>query len=350
MVNRLHTLAVERAGLPRVMLAQRVVDAIVHGALTYATETGEALIGLPVPVANRREPDLYVLDTIAPDASAVRSTVYFEQGDYLQGDTINWLFDNWDDARKLPNAGIAPHWNVPLGHLGDWHKHPGTLTEPSWGDTHTAIDSIFDKDTDQPYLLAILATVWNRKQVHTSDGTVLATGEEPIIVDVPTDASLSVRLDSWYISRRTRRFVHLTPVVRPNDTLPTLPIIGWHLRTPDRLRYELDTLSKAGYAMSPPEELDADHTPPRELCFTLARRNSERILIAVTQADYPRTRPELRTVPMQILKTAPEGADLFPALWAASQPLPAGEYPAWEWNAERTLCELAQAVEGQTTP
>ncbi len=348
-MNRLHTLAVERAGLPRVTLAQRVIDTMVHGALTYATETGEALIGLPVPAVGRHEPDLYVLDTIAPDASAVRLNTYFEQGDDLQSDIFNWLSDNWNDTRKRTDSGIAPRWNVPLSHLGDWHKHPGTLTEPSWGDAHTAIDSIFDAQTNRPYLLAILATVWDRQQAHTSDGTVLATGEQPILIDIPTDELLSVRLDCWYISRRTRRFVHLTPVVQANDALPTLPIVGWHLRTPDRMRREIDALSKAGYAVSV-DEMDADHKPPRELCLTLARRGADRILIAVTQADYPRARPELRTVPMQTVKGIPEGADIFPALWAASQPLLAGEYPAWEWNADRTLCELAQAVEGQTTP
>lgn len=347
-MNRLHTLAVERAGLPRVTLAQRVVDTIVRGALTYATETGEALIGLAVPVARRHEPDLYVLDTIAPDASAVRLSVYFEQGDELQSDINNWLFDNWNDIRKRPDSRIAPHLNVPLSHLGDWHKHPGTMTEPSWGDAHTAIESIFDKDTDQPYLLAILATVWDRKQAHTSDGSILATGDEPIVVDVPTHETLAVRLDCWYISRRTRRFVHLTPTVQSNDSLPNLPIVGWHLRTLDRWRRELDLLTKAGYAVSQ-DELDVDHIPPREVCLTLARRTSDRILIAVTQADYPRTRPELRTVPMQILKNVPDGVDLFLTLWAASQPLPAAEYPTWDWNADRTLCELAQAVERQVT-
>lgn len=349
MVNRLHTLAVERAGLPRVTLAQRVVDTMVRGALTYATETGEALIGLPVPAIGRREPDLFVLDTIAPDASAVRLNTYFEQGDDLQSDIFNWLSDNWNDTRQRPDSGIAARWNVPLSHLGDWHKHPGTLTEPSWGDTHTAIDSIFDRDTDRTYLLAILATVWDRKLAHTSDGSVLAMGEAPIVIDIPLDETLSVRLDCWYISRRTRRFVHLTPAVQANDALPTLPIVGWHLRTPDRMRREIDALSKAGYAVSV-DEMDADHKTPREVCLTLARRGAERILIAVTQADYPRTRPELRAVPMQLLKTAPEGKDLFPALWAASHPLPASEYPTWTWNTDRTLCELAQAVEGQTTP
>jgi hypothetical protein len=68
-------------------------------------------------------------------------------------------------------------------------------------------------------------------------------------------------------------------------------------------------------------------------------------LIAVTQADYPARRPLIRTVPMRVMKAIPENNDLFPALWKASQPLPESDYPTWEWNADRTLCDLAQAIE-----
>ncbi len=349
-MNRLHTLSVERAGLPRVTLAQRVVDTMVRGALIYQTETGKSLIGLPIPAVGRHEPDLFVLDTIAPDDSAVRRGAYFEQGDDLQGDIFNWLSDNWDDMRVRPDAAHMAlahkaRWNVPLAHLGDWHKHPGTLTEPSWGDTDTAIQSIFDEESGNPYLLAILATVWDRDQAHALDeNEAQLPGETPLKIDI--DPETTVRLDCWYISRRTRRFVHLTPTVAPNDTLPTLPAVAWHLSSPERARQEIEALTKAGYAVSL-EELDADKTPPRELCITLARRGSDRILIAVTQATYPSVRPELRSVPLKVMAAVPEGTDLFPALWAASAPLSAEAYPTWAWDTTRTLCELVQAVEAK---
>jgi len=342
-MNRMHTLAVERAGLPRVTLAQRVIDAMVHGALTYQTETGESLIGLPVQVTGRHEPDLFVLDTIAPDASAVRRSTYFEQGDDLQGDILNWINDNWNDARKRPDAALEVRFNVTVEHLGDWHKHPGTLTEPSWGDTDTAVNYIFDEQSGKPYILAILATVWDRGQAHASDDAeAMFAGEAPLKIDI--DERTTVRLDCWYISRRTRRFVHLTPTVQANEALPTLPIVGWHLSTPDRLRQETDALTKAGYAISV-DEWDTDQTPPRELCFTLAKRGSDRVVIAVTRADYPKTRPELRTVPMKVMAAIPQGTDLFPPLWAAAQPLAPDAYPSWAWTADHTLCELVEAVQ-----
>lgn len=342
-MNMLHTLAVERAGLPRVTIAQRVVDKMVRGALIYQTETGESLIGLPVQAVGRFEPDLYVLDTIAPDDSAVRRGAYFEQGDDLQGDIFNWLYDNWNVLRAARTDGSEARWNVPLSHLGDWHKHPGTLTEPSWGDNDTAFDHIFDEQAGKPYLLAILATVWDRGQAHqTDEAESMLMGESPLKVDI--DDETTIRLDCWYISRRTRRFVHLTPTVQPDNALPTLPPISWHLSSPERTRQEVETLSNAGYAVSL-EEWEADGKPPRELCLTLARRGSERILIVITQADYPRTMPTIRTVPMKLMSTIPEGADLFKALWEASLPLPAASYPAWVWNSDRTICELVQAVE-----
>ncbi len=343
-MNMLHTIAVERAGLPRVTIAQRVIDKMVHGALIYQTETGESLIGLPVQTAGRIEPDLFVLDTIAPDNSAVRRGAYFEQGDDLQGDIFNWLYDNWNAVRGKVSE---PRWNVPLSHLGDWHKHPGTLTEPSWGDTDTALDHVLDKEAGKPYLLAILATVWDRQQAHISDEfESLILGESPIKVDI--DESTTIRLDCWYMGRRTRRFVHLTPTVQPDAALPNLPPVSWHLSTPARVNQEVETLSNAGYAVSL-EEFDADGQPPRELCLTLARRGGERILIVITQADYPRTMPTIRTVPMKLMSSIPEGADLFKALWDASLPLPPAAYPTWDWNADRTIYELAQAVEEKVT-
>ena len=45
-------------------------------------------------------------------------------------------------------------------YLGDWHKHPGDLVEPSQGDAFTARDHLRDKVAGAPYVLVILATVF----------------------------------------------------------------------------------------------------------------------------------------------------------------------------------------------
>jgi hypothetical protein len=303
-------------------------------------------------VLGRPEPDLYVIDTIAPDESAIRRGAYFEQGDDLQGDIFNWWFDNWNQYRSRRRgsygSAIGAKWDAPLAHLGDWHKHPGTLTEPSWGDTDTARHHIFDDSTGAPQLLAILATVWEREYAERVDPP--ETPEESYghakPLRIPVDAGNVVRIDCWYMSRLTRRFVRLTPQVMADRLLPTLPIVGWHLRQPERMRQEIDALSADGYAVSV-EQYDVDELPPLEICLTLARRGGQHILIVVSEADYPASMPMLRVVPMSAMKDIPEGADLFVELWKKSEPVPKDAYPTWAWTPEHTMLDLVHGVEAK---
>ncbi|RPI97145.1 MAG: hypothetical protein EHM39_09925, partial [Chloroflexi bacterium] len=68
-------------GLPRIVVAERVLNKMLSGALLYPEpETGEALIGLVVSQSARLEPDIYVMDTIGPGDEAVRHWGMFEQG------------------------------------------------------------------------------------------------------------------------------------------------------------------------------------------------------------------------------------------------------------------------------
>lgn len=342
-MNALHTRQVEVAGLPRVTIAQRVIDSMVKNTLIYDTETGEALVGLPIFSPDRIEPDLVVLQTITPDSTAVRREALFVQGDDLQSDVMNWLFDNWNDYRKLPTAKLEPRYNVNMDHVGDWHKHPPGLVEPSWGDMETALGHVLDREAGKPHLLAILATLWDRDVAHATDeAESVYAGEKPIKVDI--DAHRTVRLDCWYMSRRTRRFVHLTPTIKPDSELPQIPIVCWHLSNIERAGSEFKQLTQAGYSVSV-DLHDADGIPPRELVLTLAKRGGSRILMVVTQADYPAKRPLIRTVPMNAVRDIPAGTDLFPELWKRSLALPDAEYPAWTWTPDKTILQLAQAVE-----
>ncbi|HLY26916.1 MAG TPA: hypothetical protein VKQ72_11295 [Aggregatilineales bacterium] len=356
-MNLFHTIAVARASLPRLTLAQRVVDKMVRNALVYSTETGESLVGFAVKGLQRAEPDLYVIETIAPDESAIRRGAYFEQGDDLQGDIFAWWYNNWELYRRWRKSARKPDGldkaledklDVPLVHLGDWHKHPGTLIEPSWGDTDTARGHIADKSNHTPQLLAILATVWDRSE----DAAFAATeppdpnNEHPKPIRVPIDDRNVVRLDCWYISRSTRRFVRLSPTVVPDDMLPKLPTLGWHLVNLDRLRHEMALLSGEGFSVSV-DEYDVDHVPPQEVCIFLARPTSAKVLIVVTQADYPDSRPTLRIAPMNAIQGLPEDADLYQSLWERSEPLPKEAEPTWPWNADHTILDLVRDVEAR---
>lgn len=351
------------ASLPRVTFAQRVVDKIVANALIYETETGELLIGFALRQVGRSEPDLYVLDTIAPDASAVRTRSYFEQGDDLQGDIFNWLYDNWETMRvrmrTINSHGTLPKWDVPLCYLGDWHKHPGALVEPSWGDTSTVREHINDRRAGTPQLLVVLATLWERAYLDLSQSADELTetdeetpeefkpeGGEAQPIYVPVDDRWLVRIDVWYMSRSIRRFTRLTPLVVPNTELPELPPISWHLAQPERLRSEVESLKQAGYAVSI-EQYDTDHVPPLEICFSLARRDSQHVIIAITEPDYPAHMPRIRLTPMSALRDLPETANLFDRLWSASQPLAQSAYPLWSWTENHRLIDLVREVEAR---
>jgi len=68
---------------PNHVVSQRVIDKMAAAASRYiADETGEALIGLLAPGLHTNGiPTIYVLETIAPDESAVREWATFQQGD-----------------------------------------------------------------------------------------------------------------------------------------------------------------------------------------------------------------------------------------------------------------------------
>ena len=76
--------------VPNLVVARRVLDRMLAAATEYmADETGEAMVGLVVPGSQPGAPaTLYVLDTIAPDESAVRQMHTFQQGDERQDELI----------------------------------------------------------------------------------------------------------------------------------------------------------------------------------------------------------------------------------------------------------------------
>src|SRR5215216_7737672 len=158
-------LTMQGRGVPNVVVAQRVVQKMVNAAQRYLEdETGEAMVGLIVPGAyTNGVPTLYVLDTISPDETAVRMMHTFQQGDERQDELIWWLQENWRlvrQTRLLPDGKpLAEKWDVPLRYLGDWHKQPGYMIQPSGGDLMTALNWIEDPDNNMDFLLAPILTL-----------------------------------------------------------------------------------------------------------------------------------------------------------------------------------------------
>jgi len=240
--------------VPRVIVAERVIEKIVRGALLYPEpETGEAMVGLVVPQSGRLEPDIYILDTISPGEHAIREWGMFEQGDDWQGDVFHWLYVNWEAIRTLRRSSygsaLAAKWDAPLKHVGDWHKQPGTMVEPSDGDARTARHMIADSETAVEHIVAPIVTMYplsaagevdtaNKEPVAEDADAPVVDGEEaPEADSTPPDEPGAIirrcenegwliRIDFWYMSKRTRHFMPVTPVVWPDDRLPGLPPVA----------------------------------------------------------------------------------------------------------------------------
>ncbi len=370
--------------MPRVVVAQRVIDKIVRGALLYPDpETGEAMIGLVVPQSGRLEPDIYVLDTLSPGEHAVREWGMFEQGSDWQGDVFHWLFVNWEAFRDLRRSSygraLAAKWDMPLSHVGDWHKQPGDMTDPSSGDVRTARHMIADSETPVEHIVAPIVTLYPLAEEQPVP-TVPGGDQQPVTVDGETvspeepagaagpeelgsgpyssreverresstaifktlkDEGWVIRIDFWYMSKRSKRFVSLTPVVWPDDRLPMLPPVAWHLAHPRRFDQEYNLLVEAGYAVDV-VRWDADGKPPYEICFSVYRPGSRRVMVLVTPVDYPAEMPAIRVAP---LVTVAEDEDVFEKVYDASKPVMLAQMPDWTWDSKRTLVELVWYVE-----
>ena len=356
-MNKYYNLALNRAQLPHLTLSQRVIDKIVANAMIYPTETGETLVGLAVNVAGRIEPDMYVLDTIPPDDSAVRRGAYFEQGDDVQGEIFNWYADNWEQFRErrrhsYGNA-IGAKWDVALANVGDWHKHPGTLTHPSGGDFETAYQHVFDEKEGVPQILVILATVWDRAYANADEsadpemlvGITEHTKEidKPRPLKIPINDSTVVRIDFWYMSRKTRRFVRLAPIVVEDSLLPNLPTVSWHITDQERLRRELDALDDDGFKVLRLQGFNADNVPPLEICMQVLRMTGKYVYTVVTKSLYPAERPVIRYAPIEVI---PEDTpQIFAPIWAQSQPVPEDCYPSEPWKPDNLIVDVLRTVE-----
>ena len=218
--------------LPNLVVAQRVLDKMAAAARAWLSdETGEALVGLVEPgVHTNGVPGIYLLDTIAPDESALRMEHTFQQGDQYQDDLLWWQQENWRARRQRDE--LPPHWDVPLRYLGDWHKQPGAMTRPSRGDLRTARDWLGDPGNDMDFLLAPIVTL------HSHD---TAAAANRIRIDEQTC------VDFWFLQLNDRDFRAIDVTVYQDMQLPFLTGMPWHLQQPERLEQEFARLQDCGF-------------------------------------------------------------------------------------------------------
>lgn len=326
--------------IPTVVVAQRVIDKIANAASQYlADETGEAMVGLVVVNKETNTPTIYVLDTIAPDESAVREVAMFGLGDAYQSDVFVWLMENWETYReKRRNSygqALQAKWDVPLRHVGDWHKQPGFMIKPSMGDLMTALDILDEEDRESPFLLVPIVTLG-----HPS--STINNGASVNYLTVPMGDDSDLRVDFWYIHRDIRMFQPVDVTICPDDQVPGLTQYGWHVENEDRYVTETAQIHGDGLFLST-ILWDADGKLPLEICFAVARQGSNKVLIIITSWDHPRTKPSARITPFIHLKENQGLSDVFGELWQNSTVVkePAG----WQWTEDQYLIDYIHAIE-----
>ncbi len=323
--------------LPNLVVAQRVLDKMADAARAWqADETGEALVGLVEPgLHTNGVPGIYLLDTIAPDESALRNVHTFQQGDPHQDELLWWLQENWR-ARRL-RGGLPPKWDVPLRYLGDWHKQPGGMTRPSAGDLRTAKDWLRDADNGMDFLLAPIVTS------HVPD-----PGPAPNRIRMDGQ----VRVDFWFLQSRQRDFNGIPAAVYQDGQLPCLGASPWHLRCPQRLASEFDRLLEAGFIPSPLVFLDLLDQGDLDVCFLLGRPGAEQLFLVATPPDYPAHPAEIRTTAYMDPEDESRLHDRFLKRWRAAQPLvvPSDGTPAAERHLAGRIEELERSANLRTVP
>lgn len=238
-------------------------------------ETGGPLIGT---VQRSWDSDaqrliVFVLATLPPGPAVRGSHASVALGAAGDGERAASALRWWRDVTGLD-----------LLHLGDWHKHPSGLPEPSSGDGTTA--GRLREQAAAPVWLSAIAV-----------GNETASEETKMLAD---GAAVRSRHESAQEIRffRERGLRGLQPVdIRVEGAaLPRLPALPWHVADPARFAMECRLLQAAGFRVS----VGASPNEPGVL-LRLSRDGAGPITVA-TGARHPAAKPTLldeRGVPIR---------------------------------------------------
>lgn len=330
---------ISRGIVPNLVLSQRAVERMLSAASQYmADETGEAMVGFIVEDDTPEGlPTIYVLDTISPDETAVRRSHTFQQGDALQDEVIWWLQENWHFHREQHRGAdsLIDRFDVPLRYLGDWHKQPGSMIQPSHGDLMTALSWLDDDELGMDSLLVPIVTVGHAPTIGDAD---LAVN----YITVPMGNGVDMRVDWWYIHRDVRVFQPVHPKVVPADELPQMMKYGWHVVLADRLTSETLAMVDDGLLVRT-LFYECDGEVPLEFCFFTIRQGGSFFLLFVTQHDYPHSPPKAYKAPFVNGLDLMDPVATFQKLWQVATPIEAP--PDWQWTSDNYLIDYLVAIE-----
>ncbi len=330
---------ISRGIVPNLVLSDRAVKKMLSAASQYlADETGEAMLGFIVENDTPEGlPTIYVLDTISPDETAIRRSHTFQQGDALQDEIIWWLQENWHFHRERyrGSAVLPDRFDVPLRYLGDWHKQPGSMIQPSHGDLMTALSWLDDDDLGMDYLLVPIVTVGYAQIIGESD---LAVN----YITVPMNNGTDMRVDWWYIHRDVRVFQPVHPQIVAEGALPQMMKYAWHVVLPDRLTSETLAMADDGLLVRT-LFYECDGEVPLEFCFFAIRQGARSFLLFVTQHDYPHSQPRAYSAPFTSDLDLMDPVATFQKLWSVAEPI--ADPPDWEWSSDKYLIDYVVAIE-----
>lgn len=334
---------ISRGIVPNLVLSQRVVDRVKEASKHFlADETGETMVGIVLPPhGDTKLPTIYVLETISPDETTIRRSHMFEQGDDRQADIFAWLEENWTASQKLnkdcDGNPLKPEWKQPLRHVGDWHKQPGFMIQPSGGDLQTALDSLADAENGFEFLLVPIVTLGH--------DTVTAEGTHHNVnyFTVPQPNGTSLRMDWWYIHRDGRFFQPITPKIVPEKDIPTLAPVAWHLHDSEQFKDELALLTDAGYFLIGNSVItwQSDNTLPLEICAIIGRPASNQVVLLSTTWDYPKSAPKAFVAPFSGIDPSMYPYQIFEKLWQSRKDAPLKNF---KWTDETFLVDLVNTV------
>lgn len=311
---------ISRGIVPNLVISQRFVDRVVKAAQGFLEdETGESMVGLVVDTDEPETmPTMYVLDTISPDESVIRRSHMFEQGDELQQDIFFWLLENWttyqDIGRDMSGKPIRDEWREDLKHLGDWHKQPGFMIQPSGGDLATALRFMEDEENQFEFLLVPIVTLGH-------DSVTSEEGAQVNYFTVPMNDGTSLRMDWWFIHRDVRVFQPITPKIVPTDELPVLTPYPWHILRRELLDEELGLLQDDGKFLLATNAIfwEADGDLPLEICFIVGIPNSMNVFLVITDWNYPDAKPRVRVADFTGVDASQYVYQVFSDLWGKSE-------------------------------
>ena len=330
---------ISRGIVPNLVLSRRAVERMLSAASQFmADETGEAMVGFIVEDDTPEGlPTIYVLDTISPDETAVRRSHTFQQGDALQDEIIWWLQENWHFHRERHRGTdtLPDRFDVPLRYLGDWHKQPGSMIQPSHGDLMTALTWLDDDDLNMDFLLVPIVTVGHAPIIGATD---LAVN----YITAPMENGTDMRVDWWYIHRDVRVFQPVHPQVVEAEQLPQMMKYGWHVVLADRLTSETLAMADDGLLVRT-LFYECDGEVPLEFCFFTIRQGASTFFLFVTQHDYPERAPRAYEAPFLGGLDLMDPVATFQALWEVATPI---EDPLdWTWSPDKYLIDYVLAIE-----